>query len=296
MTAPPQRPFGATGITVSALGIGGGATGDPSLPEDTVDVFLGAAADAGVTLIDTARSYGASEERIGRHLASRRDRFVLSTKVGYGIEGFEDWTGPCVAAGIDAALRRLATDRIDIVHLHSCPLEVLERGEAIEPLLRAVEAGKVRVAAYSGDNEALAWAVASGSFGGVQASVNVCDQNALRGQLAEAHRRGLGVIAKRPLANAPWRFDRMPEPADVAEYWKRFHALAIGPCGLPWEEVAIRFAAWQPEVAACVVGTASPAHLRRNVDAVCRGPLPDEIGRRIQEAFSARGAGWPGVI
>jgi aryl-alcohol dehydrogenase-like predicted oxidoreductase len=67
---------------------------------------------------------------------------------------------------------------------------------------------------------------------------------------------------------------------------------AIDPCGLPWEEASIRFGAWQPAVAACVVGTANLVHLRRNLDAVSRGPLPEDLGRRIRDAFSARGSGW----
>ena len=86
---------------------------------------------------------------------SRRDEFVLSTKVGYGIPGYDDWTGPVIAAGVDAALGRLRTDRIDVVHLHSCPLDVLERGEVVAALQATVTAGKVRVAAYSGDNAPL---------------------------------------------------------------------------------------------------------------------------------------------
>ena len=68
--------------------------------------------------------------------------------------------------------------------------------------------GRVRVAAYSGDNEPLEWAAASGRFGSVQCSVNMADQYAVARGLAAAQQAGLGVIAKRPLANACWR--RMP--------------------------------------------------------------------------------------
>ena len=64
------------------------------------------ALDLGLTLIDTARSYGLSEERIGRHLGRRRDEFVLSTKVGYDAPGHPDWTYGCVIAGVDAARDR----------------------------------------------------------------------------------------------------------------------------------------------------------------------------------------------
>ena len=77
-----SRPFGNTGLEVSAVGLGTGQIGDPKLGEDLVEELLLGALDAGVTLIDTARSYGLAEERIGRHLKHRRDEFVLATKGG----------------------------------------------------------------------------------------------------------------------------------------------------------------------------------------------------------------------
>src|SRR5437762_4467927 len=117
------RALGGTGVIVSALGLGAGPVGE--LSEMEAAALLGGALDLGVSLIDTARSYGASEERIGRHLAHRRGEFVLSTKCGYGIEGVPDWTGECIDRGVDEALRRLRTDRVDVMHLHSCPLDVL---------------------------------------------------------------------------------------------------------------------------------------------------------------------------
>ncbi|MBC7976941.1 MAG: aldo/keto reductase, partial [Myxococcales bacterium] len=174
------RPFGRTGLSVSALGLGAGEIGDAALDERDVETLLRTAVDCGVTLFDTARSYGESEARIGRFLAPVRDQVVLSTKIGYGVEGVADWTGECIRRGVDQALARMATDRIEIVHLHSCPIEILERGEVIAALHEARAAGKLRCAAYSGDNEALAWAAASGHFDSLQMSFSVCDQRAAR--------------------------------------------------------------------------------------------------------------------
>src|SRR5580692_1349338 len=158
MSPPPLRPFGNTGLTVSALGLGAGHIGGSELDDAAAAALLGAALDAGVTLIDTARSYGRSEARIGTFLAGRRDRVVIATKGGYGIEGVPDWTGPCIAAGVDAALATLRTDYVDVFLLHSCPLATLARGEVIDALETAVRAGKVRVMGYSGEGEALGWA------------------------------------------------------------------------------------------------------------------------------------------
>ena len=86
-----ERAFGKQGLSVSALGLGAGHIGDPELDEARVGVLLNSALDMGITLIDTARSYGLSEERIGRHIARRRPQFILSTKVGYGMSGHKDW-------------------------------------------------------------------------------------------------------------------------------------------------------------------------------------------------------------
>ncbi len=290
------RPYGSSALSVPALGFGAGQIGDVSRDEGEVMRLLNTALDLGVTLIDTARGYGLSEERIGRHLAHRRGEFVLSTKVGYGIPGVPDWTGAVVAAGIDAALQRLRTDVIDIVHLHSCDLATLQRGDVIGALLSAREQGKLRIAAYSGENDALAWAVNSGSFGGVECSVNLFDQGSLASPLPSAAQLGLGVIAKRPLGNAPWRFAERPRGDYCETYWERMQQLAYDTAGLPWDELALRFAAHQPKVSCAIVGTASIDHLRHNVALAEKGPLPAEVVGAIRARFQALGAGWPGEI
>ena len=292
----PRRPLGRTGLTVSLLGLGAGRIGGPETGDADVDRLLGTAAELGVTLVDTARSYGASEERLGRALQGRRQAFVLSTKLGYGVPGVPDWTGASVEGGVDGALQRLRTEVIDVVHLHSCPREVLERGEVIDALHRAVLAGKVRVAAYSGENEALAWAVRSGAFGSIQCSVSLVDQGVLSVTAPEAAARGLGVLAKRPLGNAPWRFDQRPEAQDVAEAWERFRALALDPAGEPWDALAARFSAFAPGVSSILLGTATPAHLISVARALGDGPLPPETVSAIQAAHARVGPAWPGRI
>ena len=286
------RLLGANGLTVSVLGFGAGRIGDADLDEAAVGRLLNAAVDLGVTLFDTAPSYGLSEQRIGRHLGHRRDGLVLSTKVGYGVAGQKDWTYGCVAAGIDAALRRLATDRIDIVHLHSCPLSTLLHGEVIDALDDAVRAGKVRCAGYSGDNEPLAWAVEQGRFAAVEHSLSLCDQRVIDDTLARALQRSLGVIAKRPVANAPWRFAECPLGDYAEEYWWRWRTMAIDPQGLDWQALALRFAAFTPGVHTCIVGTRDLAHLRRNAALIADGPLPAELVAAVRRAFHTSDPGW----
>ncbi|WP_341675098.1 aldo/keto reductase [Niveibacterium sp. SC-1] len=292
----PRRPFGNSGLTVSALGFGAGQIGDEALPEDQVGQLLNRALDLGINLLDTARGYGVSEARIGRHLAHRRGEFVLSTKVGYGIPGYADWTYECILAGIDTALGLMRTDVIDIVHLHSCPLQVLQQGAVIDALDRAREAGKIRVAAYSGENAELEWAATSGRFGSLQCSMNLCDQRALRGPIAQASARDIGVIAKRAVANAPWRFDERPHGHYCEEYWHRWKTLAIDPQGLDWQELAIRYSAFAPGVGSAIIGTTSATHLERNIGYVARGPLDDALRDEIDAAFQRHDQNWTGQL
>ena len=290
------RPLGATGLRVSAVGLGAGRIGGPDVSDSDVDALVGAALDLGVNLVDTAPSYGFSEERLGRALAGRRERIVLSTKLGYGVPGVPDWTGPCIIAGVDAALSRLHTDRIDLAHLHSCGLDVLSRGDVVESLLRTVESGKVRVAAYSGEDQPLLWAVRSGAFGAVQCSVSVIDQGPLPGAVAEAASRGIGVLGKRPLGNAPWRFPGRPPEPDVAEAWDRFAALAPAPSPLGWTDLFVRFAAHSPGVSAVLIGTGSPGHLAEAVGSFDRGGLDPAVAEALRDGFRRVGSRWTGRV
>lgn len=290
------RALGTTGLVVPVLGLGAGELGEPRVEEAAAGRLLNAALDLGVTLIDTARSYGLSEERIGRHLAHRRSELVLATKVGYGVAGEADWTAGCVRRGIDEALARLRTDVIDVVLLHSCGPEALRDEGILGALDEARRAGKLRVAAYSGDGVPLDLALASGRFGVVECSVNLLDQRALDGALPAAAAQGRGVIAKRPLANAPWRHAERPSRQDEATYWERWRAMGLAPAGLPWDELALRFSAYAPGVSCCIVGTSQLEHLRRNVELAERGPLPPGQVEALRAAFRAHDRGWEGQV
>ena len=290
----PLRPYGKTGLMVSAIGLGAMQIGEPGLEEAGAAALLNAAVDAGITLIDTARSYGLSEQRIGRHLAQRRDSIVISTKLGYGIDGHEDWTGPCITAGIEQALRTMRTDRIDIAHLHSCPRATLERGAVIAALEQAKRDGKVRAIAYSGDNDDLAYAVATARFDGYMASLNICDQRVIDDVLPKIATKGF--IAKRPSANHPWRFKERPVGDYSEEYWLRWRAMRLSGHGLDWGEVAIRFALSQPGVSSAIIGTGSLAHLRQNIAWSEAGALDADSCEELRAAFRQHDRGWSGQV
>ena len=291
-----RRSFGSTGLVVPVLGFGGGHIGGDELSESEVARLLGEAVDAGVTFIDTARSYGASEERIGRHLGHRRHELILSTKGGYGIAGVPDWSAAAVARGIDEALGRLRVDTIDVFHLHSCAVEVLAREDVRRALDDARAAGKIRVAAYSGENEALDLAVRTGSFAAVQCSVNVCDQRALGRTVPEASARGIGVIGKRPLANVSWRHAERPTGQYGEVYWDRLRAMELSMYGEDPVETALRFAAFAPGVSVVIAGTGRVEHLRKNIAAIEKGALQPSVVGRILTSFATHGSQWVGQI
>ena len=114
------------------------------------------------------------------------------------------------------------------MQLHSCDVDVLERGEVIEVLQQAKQAGKTRFIGYSGDNEAALWAVESGLFDTLQTSFNVVDQNARLYLFGPAKARGMGVICKRPIANGAWGAAKAPSDY-AAEYFTRAQKmLALG--------------------------------------------------------------------
>ncbi|AWN23321.1 aldo/keto reductase [Deinococcus irradiatisoli] len=288
------RPFGRSDFEVSALGFGAGHIGGDDLGEQAAGQLLNEVVDRGITLIDTARGYGLSEERIGRHLAWRRKDFILSTKGGYGVEGVPDWTPENIRWGVERALETLNTDYLDIFHLHSCPLETLQNEELLGALQQVKAAGQVRAIAYSGENEALRWATHCGVFDSVQCSVNPFEQRVLP-QLRRAAEGGLGVIAKRPLANVPWRYAEQPRGEYAEAYWLRMRAMDYAP-PLPWTEFALRFSAFAEGVSSAIVGSRNLVNIEANIELLSRGPLPEALRREVEAAFQAHDQGWEGQV
>src|SRR5256885_6683241 len=113
---------------------------------------------------------------------------------------------------------------LDLIQLHSCELGDLETGDAIDALERAREGGLARYIGYSGDGAAARYAVECGRFDTLQTSISIADHEAIDLTLPLARSREMGVIAKRPLANAAWRYRRRPE-SYYADYWERLRHL-----------------------------------------------------------------------
>lgn len=283
------RQLGRTGLEVSALGFGGAEIGRENEDQVVVDRLLSSAIDAGLNLVDTAAAYFTSEELIGNALKGRRNDVVLISKCGT-LDGFtrSDWSKTGILDTIVESLRRLRTDHLDVVQLHSCEREILERGDAIEGLIRAHERGYIRFAGYSGDSADAAFAIGLDFFDTLQTSVSIADQEAVELTIPKALENGMGIIAKRPIANAVWRHDSKPENTYHQEYWDRIEKLEFPFLELPLEVsvgIALRFTLSVEGVASAIVGTTKPGRWQENAEYVNEGPLPEDEFRAIRQRW-----------
>ncbi len=288
------RTLGRTGLEVSVLGFGAAPIGVLETDQAEVDAVLSLLLDSGVNLIDTAAGYRGSEQAIGRSIGDRRDEFVLVSKCGQAFDDLpgEAWSAELIMATVERSLARLQTDFLDVMLLHTCDLEVLERGEALGALVRAREAGKVRFVGYSGDNQAGAFAARLSDVAVVQTSINICDQVNIDEVLPVACECEVGVMAKRPIANAAWK-DLNDQPGFYARYaetyTERLALMAIEPEEIgfeasDWAEVALRFTL-SCDIGTAIIGTTNPDHVRSNIEAASRGVLPEGAIERLREAF-----------
>ncbi len=298
-------PLGKTGLEVSRLGVGLAEIGfELSLDEiNQAGDVLNSALDAGINFLDTSACYDVSEELIGRTVSSRRDEYVLATKAGHITGGYqgEAWSYQTVADSVDRSLKRLKTDHLDIVQLHSCGIDVLEKGDCIRALQDAKAAGKIRHVSYSGDNEDAHWAVDSGLFDTLQTSFNLTEQAArTTGLLEKAEQRGIGVIIKRPIGGGTWararRGEQTPRGYDN-EYLRRAKEIAKAGA-LPDEPddailLALGFTLQQPEVDVAIVGTKNPAHMSSNIRQVEEDlPVSEAALDELRKRWDELGGGW----
>ncbi len=294
-----KRPLGKTDMQVTRLGFGLSEIGSAELFDAHPGEVLHAALDAGINFLDTAACYGLSEELIGKSVSERRGEFYLATKAGHVTGGYrgEEWTAQTIRDSIDRSLKRLQTDYLDLVQLHSCSVEVLERGEAVEALQAAQREGKTRYIGYSGDNDAAAWAVASGLFDTLQTSFNLVDQKARFGLFDAAKAKGMGVIVKRPIANSAWGTEESPSGYADGYFERAQKMRAADPLpSAPTDRIALAlgFTLEHDAVDVAIVGTKTPKYMRSNVQLARAGvPLTEATVTELHRRFEEVGREWP---
>lgn len=298
----PRRPLGKTGLVVSVLGFGGASIGfaDPAREEGFVPL-LRQALDLGVTFFDTAPDYRRSEALLGEALRGRRAEVVLATKCGriqrrngraWDVE--EDWSEAGVLGTIERSLRQLGTDYLDLVQLHSPPDWALEDGGAIRGLQRAKAAGIVRHIGLSADGDVAHRALALGVFETLQTSYSVLQQEPGANLIPEAVARGVGVIAKQPIANGIPTLRERPTHPDWAWKWdvaRRMDWTGADEAGGRLA-LALRWLLANRDVGTAIVGTTRPENLAANVAVALASPLDTAVLQRMRDEYaSARRAG-----
>ncbi|MEZ5344383.1 MAG: aldo/keto reductase [Pyrinomonadaceae bacterium] len=296
------RNLGKTELKVSRLGFGGSEIGQEQTTQETVDTLLNSAIDAGLNLIDTAAAYWKSEEMIGNALGRRRQEIVLISKCGE-TDGFtrSDWSKKGILETIENSLRRLKTDYLDVAQLHSCDSVTLNRGEAIEAFIVAQERGYTRYTGYSGDSEDAKTAIGIGFFDTLQTSVSIADQESIDLLLPLAKEKEMGVIAKRPIANAVWRHETIPEKVSRQEYWNRIQALEYDFLDGDLSESvarALSFTLFTEGVTAAIIGTTKPGRWQENAEMLEQIDFSEKDFQTIRERWRelSKGKNWKGHV
>jgi aryl-alcohol dehydrogenase-like predicted oxidoreductase len=312
--------LGTCGLVVSRLGLGMMSYGDHSrrawhLTEDQAEPIVRRAVEAGVTLFDTADMYdgGASEEVTGRLLArlfTDRDDYVLATKVYYPMSdkpGDRGLSRKHVLAAVDASLRRLGTDHIDLYQIHrwdpETPIE-----ETMDALDSVVRAGKVR---YIGASTMYAWqfakaqhtAALAGStrFVAMQNHYNLVYREEEREMIPLCLDQGVGVLPYSPLARGLLAGGRVrgherttarggADPLAETLYTEAdfdvvdvLNAVAVE-LALPPARVALAWLLGKEGVSAPIVGATRSAHLQDAVAALDI-ILPPALTERLEAAY-----------
>ena len=305
------RQLGTTGIVTSeigfgAWGIGGWTTGQLSYgatDDATSLAALERALAIGYTLVDTAPLYGLghSEELVGRAIRGRRDRVVLATKAGYRSYGdAADYSPDAVERSLAASLRRLGTDHVDVLQLHSPPMDLLRRRpEIVGGLVRLQERGLIRTFGLSAASPAeAAAAIREFGFPVVQVNFNMLDVRCVTdGVFAAARECGTGLVARTPLCfgflTGTIAADTVFPAEDHRSRWNgpqvarwvkgADDVLALAGARRRGDEVetALRFPLAFPEVAAIIPGILTPAEAEANARASSAGPLAADLVEQV---------------
>ncbi len=288
--------LGRTGLTVSRFGLGaGGSARLGSRAEDGERVavrIVRAALDAGVNLIDTAEVYG-TEEAIGKAIAGRRDDVILSSK-----KFPRDLTPQSIRDGLDASLKRLGTDYLDIYHLHGVRPDAYDSvcDVAIPTLQELQRAGKIRFLGVTelfesdGAHVMLQRALADDLFDVMMVGFNLLNPSARRLVFPQTRARNVGVLVMFAVRAALSRPERRAEI--LAELQERGEIPAGASLDFLGDAAAIteagyRFCRHEPGVDVVLGGTSRIEHLEANLRSMSRGPLDADALAELERLFGA---------
>jgi len=296
---------------VSALGFGAMELRGSShrLPRPIDDAraarVLTTVLDEGITFIDTSIDYGMSEDLIGTHIGHRREEFFIATKCGCPLDPTDapadpetglprhDFGRENIVAGVDQSLRRLRTDRIDLLQLHGQisgrpSREDLERLDVPGTLNELKASGKVRFVGISSVLPHAADHVEMEVFDAFQLRYSALDRSHEE-IIRRAGERGAAVVARGGVAKG------VPGQGRASrEVWSAWDQAGLDDVvgGITRMEAMIRFVLSEPAISTAIVGSANPDHVRQNAESARRGPLAadvvNELKRRLEDFAATR--------
>ncbi len=307
MSELPKSTLGRTGLEVTRLGYGAmelrGTDHFPRLSAGEASAILNAVLDDGINYIDTSPDYGYSEELIGRHIAHRRDEFILASKCGCPVEPADiphsnrkphSFTRANIRAGVEQSLERMQTDYLDVVQFHISPSrQILEENDSIAELQALQQEGKVRFIGMSGTIPELDDHIEMGVFDVFQIPYSVLEREH-EDLIHKAARGGAGIVIRGGVARGV-----MVKDESVIDEYPEFLRPGFRARRQLWQDTRIddllgdmtpmefmlRFTISNPDMSTTIVGTANPAHLKDNVRVAARGPLPNYVYEAARSRF-----------
>ena len=299
------RPLGNTGLTVSVAGLGCGGNSRLGLGRgasfDECVSVVHTAIETGVNFLDTAEAYG-TEEIVGAAVRSHdRTKLVISTKA---IFRGADETAKSVTAKVEASLKRLGLDHVDIFHFHAVgPESYAHHRDVLAPaLLRLKEQGKVRhigiteTGPRDPEQKMLAMAIEEGPWEVIMLAYSLMNQGARRSVFPVTQRRGIGTllmfVVRNIFSNDAYRRDVFAKLVEQGALDASI--LANGdPLGFLVTEggaksitdAAYRYARHEQGADVILFGTGNKAHVRANVESILRPALPAPVIERLHATF-----------
>lgn len=303
MAGLPRRKLGRTGLDVTVLGFGAFELRGPGAHAPGRDLapgqakqMLNAVLDMGINWVDTSIDYGASEEFIGEHISGRRREFFLASKCGcpvdadrvpHGTPLVHVFTRRNIVDGVSQSLRRMKTDHLDLVQLHSSPSrQVLEQENAIQALQDLKREGKVRFIGSSSTLPNIIGHIEMGVFDTIQIPYSAFERDH-EGIISRAAASGAGIIIRGGVARG------VPgEGQGSRKRWGLWEKARLTELldGMSQMEFMLRFTISHPDVHTTIVGTLSAKHLDENLAAAAKGPLPPSIYNEAKRRLAAAGA------
>ena len=298
-----MRELGRTGLRVTVLGYGamelrGAPRGREIRPGEAAAV-LNAVLDSGINYIDTSIDYGQSEELIGRSIGHRRAEYTLATKCGCQVVpaaggtpiytrggGPHIYTRENIVAGVHQSLARMKTDHIDVLQFHaSPPRKMLEDNDAIETVLQLKREGKVRFIGMSSTLPELPDHIEMGVFDVFQIPYSAL-QREHEEAISQAAWAGAGIVVRGAVARgAP---SEAKQKGDAWDLWQRAKLDEILD-GMARMDFMLRFSISHPDLHTAIVGTINPDHLRENLHALEKGPLPPDLYAETKRRLDSAG-------